>query len=242
MDGGEQRELTSHELRELKRQQKLEQRQQQSSVAQEQNKKRRTYTYGISIALILVVGIVLWKWSAGGITAAVTVDIGNHPIIGPAIAPVQFVIFGDFQCPFTRRFWQNAFPEILEKYGDKIKIAYWPVPTAKHNYDRASAHAAYCAGEQDQYWEYAKMLFDRQGAATDGNLADYARELQLDVDAFWACYSSGKYKDQVQEDYVAGRKFGVVQTPTVAINEHILSGDLPFEDYRTFIEFELQHS
>ncbi len=239
MDGGEQQEPTSHELRELKKQQKLEQRQHQSALAQDAGKKKRTKTYIISAFLIVLALVGLWFLSGRSATGGVIIDIGDHPTVGPAISPIQFVIFGDFQCPFTRRFWQGAFPEIVKNYGDKIKITFWPVPTAKHNYDRASAQAAYCANDQGKFWEYAKLLFDRQGAATDGNLADYARELKLDTDAFWQCYSSNKYKDKVQEDYLAGRKHGVVQTPTVAINEHVLSGDLSFEDYRTFIEFEL---
>ena len=241
MDGGEQpaeQPLTTHEQRELKKQQKLEQRQQQSAVAVEQGKKQRTKSYLIGASVVVLLVAAFWLWSPGDITGAVTVDAGDHPTLGSG--PVQFVIFGDFQCPFTKRFWQNAFPEVLEKYGDKLRIVFWPVPTAKHNYDRASAMAAYCANEQGKFWEYAKVVFDRQGAATDGNLMDYARELKLDTDAFWQCYSSNKYKDKVQEDYLQGRKYGVVQTPTVVINQQVLSGDLPFDDYKTFIEYALQ--
>lgn len=248
MDGGEQPaeqpdasqpELTKHELRELKKQEKLEQRQQQSSVAVEQGKKQRTRNYLISASVVVLLVAAFWWWSSNSnITGAVTVDPGDHPALGSG--PVQFVVFGDFQCPFTKRFWQNAFPEIQDKYGDKLRIVFWPVPTAKHNYDRASAMAAYCANEQGKFWEYAKVVFDRQGAATDGNLMDYARELKLDADAFWQCYSSDKYEDKVQEDYVQGRKYGVVQTPTVVIGGQLLSGDLPFDDYKTFIEYALQ--
>jgi len=169
-----------------------------------------------------------------------SVDISNHPTIGPSDAPVSLVVFGDFQCPFTRKFWNNAFPQILDKYGDRISVTYWPVPTSKHNFDFASAEAAYCAEDQGKFWEYAKIVFNRQGAGTDDNLKDYARELGLDTKAFNECYSSDKYKDRVQDDYREGRKFGVVQTPTVAINENVLSGELPFADYQTFIEYELE--
>jgi protein-disulfide isomerase len=237
MDGGGT-PLTSHDLRELKRQQKLEQRQQQSAVAQDANKKRRTKTYALSGVLVLLAAAGLWFWAGGGITGAAAVDIGDHPVRGPSASAVKIIVFGDFQCPFTRKFWQNAFPKILEDYPD-AQIAYWPVPTAKHNYDRASAEAAYCANEQGKFWEYAKMLFDRQGAAMDSNLVNYARELQLDMDAFGACYSSGKYKDKIQQDYAQARKFGVVQTPTLAINEHWISGELPFPEYKQFIDYEL---
>jgi protein-disulfide isomerase len=236
MDGGAT--PTSHELRELKKQEKLAARQQQSAVAQDANKKKRTKQYALGALIILILGFGLW-WLGGLGTATAAVVIGDHPVVGAADAPVQFVIFGDFQCPFTRRFWQGAFPRVLEKYSDKIQVAYWPVPTAKHNYDRASAVAAYCANEQGKFWEYAKVIFDRQGAATDDNLRDYARELQLDTVTFNSCFASGKYDDIVQEDYLAGRKFGVVQTPTVAINEHWLSGELPFEEYARFIDYEL---
>jgi protein-disulfide isomerase len=237
MDGGE---LTKHELKELKRQEKLEQRQQQSTAAQDENKKKRTKTYVVSaVAIILVVG-ALWFWSQSGITGAASIEVGDHPTAGSTGAPVRIIVFGDFQCPFTRKFWQGAFPKILEKYSDKISVTYWPVPTAKHNYDRASAEAAYCANEQGKFWEYAKIIFDRQGAATDSNLRDYARELKLDTVAFNSCYDSGRYEEKVQEDYAQGRKFGVVQTPTLAINEHWLSGELPFGDYQAFIDYELQ--
>jgi protein-disulfide isomerase len=246
MDGGDpatpaasEQSLSKHDLMELKKQQKLEQRQQQSNAAVAEGKKKRTKTYAISAVLVIAALAGLWFWSTRGITGAVTVEIGDHPAAGAADAPVKIVVFGDFQCPFTRRFWQNAFPKILENYKDKISLAFWPVPTAKHNYDRASAEAAYCANEQGKFWEYAKLLFDRQGAATDAHLQEYARELGLDADAFWTCYASNKYEDKVQQDYVSGRGYGVVQTPTVAINGHLLSGDLPFEDYQTFIEFEL---
>ncbi len=237
MDGGEQ-PLTSHEQRELKRQQKLAQREQQSAGAQDVNKKRRTKTYVIGILVFFALGAGLWLLS-GGVTGGIVIDIGNHPVLGAANAPITMVVFGDFQCPFTRKFWQGAFPKMLDKYGDKLKVVYWPVPTAKHNYDRASAEAAYCANEQGKFWEYANVIFERQGAALDANLVDYARELKLDVDAFRACYDSDKYEEQVQEDYERGRKYGVVQTPTVAINEHVLSGDLAFEEYKVFLDYEL---
>lgn len=241
MDGGVQ-PLNSHEARELKRRQKLEQRQQQSAGAQDANKKRRTGRYAlIAGTVVLVVLAAFFFGMRGGLTGAVAIDIGNHPVLGAATAPITMVVFGDFQCPFTRKFWQGAFPKMLDKYGDKLKVVYWPVPTAKHNYDRASAEAAYCADEQGKFWEYSNIVFERQGAALDANLVDYARELKLDVDAFRACYDSGKYEDQVQEDYVQGRKHGVVQTPTVAINEHVLSGELSFDEYRVFLDYELEN-
>lgn len=239
MDGGVQ-PLNSHEARELKRQQKLEQREQQSAVAQDANKKRRTGKYLLIAGFVVLALFGVYHLGLhGGLTGAVAIDIGTHPVLGAATAPITMVVFGDFQCPFTRKFWQGAFPKILDKYGDKLRVVYWPVPTAKHNYDRASAEAAYCADEQGKFWEYSDIIFDRQGAALDANLVDYARELKLDVDAFRACYDSDKYEEQVQEDYERGRKYGVVQTPTVAINEHVLSGDLAFEEYKVFLDYEL---
>ena len=239
-DGAEQPELSKHDLKELKKQEKLGQRQEQSQSALSEGKKKRTKSYAITAVVVVLILGGLWFWSKGGVTGAVTIEPGDHPTVGSIDAPVSIIIFGDFQCPYTRKFWNNAFPELLENYQNDVRITYWPVPTAKHNYDRQSAEAAYCAGEQDKYWEYAQILFDRQGAAAPGNLNSYAKELGLDAEAFWECYSSGKYKDKVQEDYVQGRKFGVVQTPTLTINEHVLSGELPFSDYKTFIDYELE--
>jgi len=233
MDGGEP-PLTTHEQRQLKKQQKLEQRQQQSSVAVAANKGRQTKTYAIGAVLVVLALFGLWKWSLSGITGGIVVDIGDHPTIGHGTVP--FVIFGDLQCPFTRQFWQGPFPKILEKYGDKLNIAFFAMPTGKHNYDRASAMAAYCANDQGKFWEYAKTVFDRQGAATNDNLNDYARELQLDTATFHDCLASEKYKAKVEADFGAGRGFNVVQTPTVIVGTQPLSGTLSFEDYSRYID------
>lgn len=242
MDGVEQpaQQLTSHELRELKKQQKLEQRQQQSAVTVAENRKKRTKTYAIIALLAVIASIGLWQLGMKtSITGKVAVEIGEHPSLGPQASGVKVVIFGDFQCPWTRKFWQNAYQKIVENYPD-VLIAFWPTPTGKHSHDRESAQAAYCANEQGKFWEYAKLLFDRQGQAKDSDLLSYARELKLDLGKFNECYASGRYSDKVQEDYEKARSYGVVQTPTVNINGHVLSGELPFEDYKTFIEYELQ--
>lgn len=192
------------------------------------------------------------KWGAGGALVILLVSffflggsseplgIGEHPITGNVVAPVEFVVFGDFQCPFTKKFFLGEFQEVQKEFGDRIKIGFRPMPTNRHANDKLSAEAAYCAADQDKFWEFARVLFERQGRADRLSLLNYAGELGLDVGQFGACLQTGKYTKKVKDDYRAGRKLGVVVTPTVFVNENSLAGDFPFAEYKKLIEWTLE--
>lgn len=192
------------------------------------------------------------KWGVGGVVVVLLLSfffvpgsseqfgIGDHPVTGNVGSPVEFVVFGDFQCPFTKKFFLGAFQEVQQEFGDRIKIGFRPMPTNRHANDKLSAEAAYCAGDQGGFWEFAKLVFERQGRADRLSLLNFAGELGLDVKVFGSCLQSGKYVGKVKDDYRAGRKFGVVVTPTVYVNENPIAGDVPFVEYKKLIEWTLE--
>ena len=54
------------------------------------------------------------------------------------------------------------------------------------------------------------------------------------------CYSSGKYRNEVQEDAREGAQVGVTGTPAFFINGRFLSGAQPFESFKSIIDDELE--
>ena len=56
-------------------------------------------------------------------------------------------------------------------------------------------------------------MFTNQGALKPDNLRAFARDMQLDVQAFNACLESGKYAKAVDTDVAAGSAAGVTGTP-----------------------------
>lgn len=84
------------------------------------------------------------------------------------------------------------------------------------------------------------MIFQNQRKLEDSDLKGYASELELDAEAFNACFDSGKFKSEIMQDMSEGQRAGVTGTPAFFINGRFLSGAQPFEVISRVIEDELQ--
>ena len=102
--------------------------------------------------------------------------------------------------------------------------------------------ASECAAEQDQFWAYHDLLFEKgeiQGAYSKENLKQYAIDMNLDSEQFDECLDSGRAEAIVEQDNSFARQLGVGSTPTFSLNGRALQGALPFETFQTLIEEEL---
>ena len=105
--------------------------------------------------------------------------------------------------------------------------------------------ASECAAEQDKFWEYHDYLFENwagenQGVFSQENLKRFAAELGLDTATFDECVDSGRMEEAVRRDYEFAQQLGVRSTPTFAVNGTAVQGALPFDQFQTIIEQELQ--
>jgi len=168
-----------------------------------------------------------------------TVATAGAPVRGPATAPVTIVEFSDFHCPYCKRV-QPAIGQILAKYGDKVKLVFRDYPVdVLHPQARAASEAARCATEQGKFWEFHDAMFEIGADATPATLDRLARNVGLDVAAFAACRTSGKYKAAVQASNEEGTALGISGTPTFFINGRILAGAQPAEAFSKIIDEEL---
>ncbi|QQG46497.1 MAG: DsbA family protein [Candidatus Niyogibacteria bacterium] len=166
-------------------------------------------------------------------------------VLGNPSAPVVFVEFGDFQCPFCGRFWSQTLPQIKEKYVKAGQVVFvWRdfAFLGQESYD--AAVAARCAGEQGKFWEYHDALFGNQqgenrGAFSDANLKSFAANLGLESQKFNECLDSEKYLSAVQDESALGRQLGVSGTPSSFINGRHITGALPLSSFEAVIQEEL---
>jgi predicted DsbA family dithiol-disulfide isomerase len=169
-----------------------------------------------------------------------TVDSSSRPSLGPASAPVQLVLFSDFQCPYCKRF-NVTVKEVLKKYGDKVHLVFRQFPlTNIHANAQKAAEASLCAQAQGHFWEMHDLLLQNQGNLRDVELKERANRLGLDLAAFNSCLDSARYGGQIQEDIRAGASAGVEGTPALFINGRFLYGSRPFEDVAAVIDEELK--
>jgi protein-disulfide isomerase len=147
----------------------------------------------------------------------VVMDLAQAPSQGDANAPLTLVEMTDFQCPFCGRHANGVLPEIVKNYvaTGKVRYVVRDFPLGFHKNAKKAAEATHCAESQGKYWEMHNLLFQNQKALDPEQLAGYATQLGLDVDAFKACLDSGKFAQKVAASQAEGSKDGVTGTPTV---------------------------
>ncbi|MFA4820096.1 MAG: DsbA family protein [Candidatus Aenigmatarchaeota archaeon] len=165
----------------------------------------------------------------------------GNPTIGSSDAPVKIVEVGCFSCPFTKKA-ETFRKQILDKYGSNVSFTFRIMPLPYHNFSSETAEAAYCALDQNRYWEYHDKLFEYQGNMSIQKLHDIAAELGMDTTKFDSCFDSNKYAEKVKKDYDAGVAAGIFATPTYFVNDRTFVGLKAFSDFENVVASEMEAS
>ena len=90
--------------------------------------------------------------------------------LGDPNATVTIIVYSDFQCPYCERYWRETEPQIIENYVNtgKVYYIYRSMGAFIGPESQASAEAAYCAGDQGQFWKYHDLLFENQTGENQG--------------------------------------------------------------------------
>jgi len=153
-------------------------------------------------------------------------------ILGDIGAPVQLIIYNDFDCPFFARI-NETIEQAKQEFGNKIVIAFRHYPQRIHSYAMPAALAAECAAEQGKFWQmHDKLSFDnKENKMGMEQFKQDAVDIGLDVAKFNQCLETEKYQDKISEQMAEGKEAGAIGTPTTFVNGEQLAGALPFEDY-----------
>jgi protein-disulfide isomerase len=173
---------------------------------------------------------------------------------GDPQAPVKLEEFSDFQCPYCERFHMETEPQLMDAYVStgKVYFVYRSFGEFIGAESRAAAEAAYCAGDQNKFWEMHDIIFANQtgenvGDYTPKRLAAFAEQLGLDMGTWQSCVSGGTYNSRVTQDHTDGAASGIQATPsfvmTYVVNgetkTELISGAVPFSEFQTKIDAAL---
>ena len=156
------------------------------------------------------------------------------PRVGAEAAPVQVVVFSDFECPYCRRA-APVLRRVAAAFPNDVSLIWRHFPLGIHPSAPRAAEAAQCAEDQGRFWEFHDALFSQSASLADVSMAAVARTLGLDAESFEACLGTRKHQADVASDIAAGEMLGVAGTPTTFVNGIALVGALPFEAYERTI-------
>ncbi len=163
------------------------------------------------------------------IKPSTNISLANGSAMGNPDAPVKVIEFGDYQCPNCASFFAFDEPEIVKAFVTTGKITFSFSPFSFLGQESIdAAQAAYCARDQNKFWEYHDALYNHQGAENKGaftiaNLERYAEDLGLKMDAFKPCLESKKYASQVDSDNAFAVSNKVKSTPSFMVDGKVVS-------------------
>ncbi len=160
---------------------------------------------------------------------------------GPKDAPIQVIEYIDYECESCGYFAKNYEHEVVAAFADTGKVRFEIRNVPFHGEGaRNAAEAAYCAAEQNAFWPMHDSLFLNQpshegggmGAFSDAKLNALASRLGMEASAFQQCLASGKYTQQVADDYNTALRNQVTGTPTFVVNGKVFVGPQSADDFR----------
>jgi protein-disulfide isomerase len=159
------------------------------------------------------------------------IDRDDH-LWGPIDAPVVFIVYDDFQCPFCAQLY-TTIERAKAEFGNSLVVAVRNFPLISHEQAMPAAEAAECAAEQNKYWEMYHALFEanKSDALNIDQMSADAKKIGLDMALFTACLTKEKYKDKIVAEKAEVKDLGIIGTPASFLNNQYLPGALPYEDF-----------
>lgn len=174
-------------------------------------------------------------------------DTINFNVVGDPNAPVKIVEYSDFQCPYCRNFSRDTEQKLIDAFvaTGKVSFEYRTFGQFIGVESLRAGEAAYCAGDQQKFWEMHDIIFANHTGENIGDYADkrliaFAEKLELDMAIFNECFNGKKYESRVLQDGIDGKAAGVQATPSFLVNGKLVEGAQPFEVFQAEIEAALQ--
>ena len=164
-------------------------------------------------------------------------DDGISPVKGSAHPRVTIVEFSDFECPFCNQV-QSVLKQIIDTYGKDVRLVFKHLPLEGHRNSFPAARAAYCAAEQDRFWQFHDALFSK-GDLSPPVLEQIASDLGLAPARFHTCFNSEQSRAAIVKDLETAKLFQIDSTPSFIVNGKLIKGALSFADFQRIIEPEL---
>ena len=183
----------------------------------------------ISIGAIFIAFLIIYPnfKPVGAITVpeALVRPNAKFNAAGNPDAPIRIDEYSDFQCPYCDNFYKTTEAQLIQTLvkDGTVYFVYHSFGEFIGSESSSSAEAAYCAGDQEKFWEMHDIIFanqagENQGAFSKARLLSFAETLKLDMNKFESCFNANKYKDTITQDGKDGIAGGVKATPSFVLS------------------------
>ena len=204
------------------------------------------WVVGGVVVVAVVIGVLVQQSRSSTETAKVVkpvsaVGSNGGVLVGDANAPVAITEYGDFQCPVCaqlHQLWEPTLEQLVQEGKVKFEFVGLEFRDQGGTESLRSAAAAVCAADVDKFVDYYNALYNGQsrtensGFLSDARLLSFGRSAGITDPAFVRCVSSHKYTGWVTKNTDAASRRGVTGTPTVLVNDKVISNSVAADPER----------
>lgn len=173
-----------------------------------------------------------------------------QPAMGPPNAPVQIVLFSDFECHYCREEAKALRENLPKAFPSEVRLVFKDMPLeAIHPWAKAAANGGRCVFRQNAltFWEYHDWVFDKQAEikleSVKTQMIDWAKtKSNLNQEQFAACIDNGGGMRDVERNMTDARALAINSTPVLFVNGRKLAGSVAWAQLKQIIELELEHA
>ncbi len=145
--------------------------------------------------------------------------LGEGHRLGATSPSVTMVIFGDFECPFCRKFTAEVLQPFLRDHPAEVQVVHRHLPLPYHANALMAARALECGARQGAFEAMYFGLYENQDSLGERPLDRFAESAGVpDLVAFDDCVQTGEALPEVARDSILAESSGVRATPTVIVN------------------------
>jgi protein-disulfide isomerase len=146
-------------------------------------------------------------------------------------------LYADFQCPACKQFVVEQLPRLVSDFvrPGTVRIEAEDIDilgSGAVNESVELAAGAYCAAEQNRYWQYHDLAFWNQGRENRGDhsaafIERVANQAGVDVASWQTCFARSDVRQPARDRTAAALARGINSTPTLVVNGHALASGVP---------------
>jgi len=161
------------------------------------------------------------------------------PLKGPVDAKITIFEYSDFFCAACQQA-QVDLTAIEKFYGTQVRFVYKGVAATVNLEAKPALTAAYCAAEQNKFWEYKILLLQSPLLLNKQKYLEYAGSLNLNLDLFNQCLQSDKYTSLITQNLRDLMGWQINTLPTIFVNEQLVPAPVNFNSIRAVIDSKLK--